>query len=110
MANAQEVVFLNNRTRSCRQLSRGLFRVHQGRGHFFGDVNVHHQHWLGFLKTPRSGEDVRSICEDRGIRPYRVGTTHIAGNPFDLLFTELTKGIHVNKEARVTDHHMLSVL
>ena len=56
---------------------------------FVGDLNGHHQEWLGFTTTNRHGVAAFDVATVSGCDELVVGPTHACGGTFDLLMTDV---------------------
>ena len=56
---------------------------------FVGDLNGHHQEWLGSPTTNRHGVAAFDFATVSGCDQLVVGTTHARGGPLDLLMTDV---------------------
>ena len=79
---------------------------------FVGDLNDHHQEWLGSTTTNRYGVaafDFATLC---GCDQLVVGPTHACGGTLDLLMTAVPDQVRVYVEASIgnLDHSSLSAV
>ena len=77
---------------------------------FVGDLNGHHQEWLGSMTTNRHGVaafDFATVC---GCNQLVVGPTHARGGTLDLLMTDVPDLVRVDVVAPIgnSDHSSLS--
>ena len=56
---------------------------------FVGDLNGHHQEWLGSMTTNHHGVASFDFATVFGCDQLVVGPTHSCGGPFDLLMTDI---------------------
>ena len=68
-----------------------------------GDMNVHHERWLGSRTSSPAGEALRLVCSDRGLKQLVRGPTHEAGNRLDLVLTTMPDAVSVCVGHKVTD-------
>ena len=76
---------------------------------FVGDLNGHHQEWLGSTTTNRHGVSAFDFTTVSGCDQLVVGPTHARGGTFDLLMTDVPDLIWVSVVAPVgnSDHSSL---
>ena len=75
---------------------------------FVGDLNAHHQEWLGSAKT-NAAFDIATVS---GCDQLVVGPTHARGGILDLLMTDVPDLIRVAVVAPIgnSDHSSLSAV
>ena len=56
---------------------------------FYGDLNGHHQEWLGSTTTNRHGVAAIEFATVSGCDQLVVGATHARGGTLDLLMTDV---------------------
>ena len=56
---------------------------------FVGDLNFHHQEWLGFTTTNHHGVAAFDFATVSGCDQLVVGPTHACGGILDLLMTDV---------------------
>ena len=69
-----------------------------------GDMNVHHERWLGSGSTSQAGEALREVCSVIGLKQMVRGATHEAGNRLDLVLTSIGDVLTATVGHKVTDH------
>ena len=77
-----------------------------------GDFNAHHREWLGSVSvTDSHGRAARQFCEAAGCHQLVRESTHIHGNPLDLLLTDVPGlvSVEVLGPLGTSDHSVLSV-
>ena len=62
---------------------------------FFGDLNGHHQEWLGSTTTNRLGVAAFDFATVSGCDQLVVGPTHARGGTLDLLMTDVPDSVRV---------------
>ena len=79
---------------------------------FVGDLNGHHQEWLGFMTTNRHGVAAFDFATVSGCDQLVVGPTHAHGLTLDLLMTGVPNLLHVAVVAPIgnSDHSSLSAV
>ena len=79
---------------------------------FVGDVNGHHQEWLGSMTTNRHGVAAFEFATVSGCDQLVVGPTHACGGTFDLLMTDVPNLVRVAVVAPIgsSDHSSLSAV
>ena len=79
---------------------------------FVGDLNGHHQEWLGFTTTNRHGVAVFDFATVSGCDQLVVGQTHARGGTIDLLMTDIPDSVRVAVVAPIgnSDHSSLSAV
>ena len=60
-----------------------------------GDLNGHHQEWLGSTTTNRHGIAVFAFATVSGCDQLVVGPTHVRGGTLDLLTTDVPELVRV---------------
>ena len=78
---------------------------------FVGDLNGHHQEWLGSTTTNRRVAAF-DFATDSGCAQLVVGTTHARGGTLDLLMTDVPDLVRVAVVAPIgnSDHSSLSAV
>jgi hypothetical protein len=78
---------------------------------FMGDLNAHHQNWLGSMTTNRHGVAALDFSTVAGCDQLVIGPTHVRGGTLDLLMTDVPDLVQVSVLAPVgrSDHSTLSV-
>ena len=76
---------------------------------FVGDLNGHHQEWLGSTTTNRHGVAVFDFATVSGCDQLVVGPTHARGGTLDLLMTDVPDLVRVAVVAPIgsSDHSSL---
>ena len=79
---------------------------------FVGDLNVHHQDWLGSTTTNRHGVAAFDFSTVFGCDQLVVGPTHLRGGTLDRLMTDVPDHVRVAVVAPIgnSDHSSLSVV
>ena len=79
---------------------------------FVGDLNGHHQEWLGSMTTNRHGVAAFDFATVSGCEQLVVGPTHARGGTLDLLMTNVPDLVRVAVVARIgnSDHSSLSAV
>ena len=79
---------------------------------FVGDLNVHHQEWLGSTTTNHRGVAAFDFATVSGCDQFFVGTTHARGGTLDLLMTDVPDIVRVYVVAPIgnSDHSSLSAV
>ena len=79
---------------------------------FVGDLNGHHQDWLGSTTTKSHGVAAFDFATVSGCDQLVVGPTHACGGILDLLMTDVPDLIRVAVVAPIgnTDHSLLSAV
>ena len=79
---------------------------------FVGDLNGHHQEWLGSTTTNRCGVAAFDIPTVSGCDQLVVGPTHARGGELDLLMTDVPDLVRVSIVAPIgnSDHSSLSAV
>ena len=62
---------------------------------FVGDLNGHHEEWLGFTTTNRDGVAAFDFATVSGCDQLVVGPTHACGGTLDLLMTDVPDLVRV---------------
>ena len=62
---------------------------------FVGDLNGHHQEWLGFTTTNRHEVAAFDLATVSGCDQSVVGSTHARGGTLDLLMTDVSDLVRV---------------
>ena len=77
---------------------------------FVGDLNGHHQEWLGSMTTNRHGVAAYDFSTVSGCDQLVVGPTHARGGTLDLLITDVPDLVRVTVVAPRgnSDHSSLS--
>ena len=78
---------------------------------FVGDLNDHHQEWLGSTTTNRHYVVAYDFATVSGCDQLVVGPTHARGGTLDLLMTDIPDLVRVSVVAALdnSDHSILSV-
>ena len=76
---------------------------------FVGDLDGHHQEWLGSTTTNRHGVAPFGFATGSGCDQLIVGPTHARGGAFDLLMTDVPDPVRVAVVAPIgnSDHSSL---
>ena len=76
---------------------------------FVGDLNGHHQEWLGSMTTNRHGVATFDFATVSGCDQLVVGPTHACGGTLDLLMTDVPDLVRVAVVAPIcnSDHSSL---
>ena len=79
---------------------------------FVGDLNGHHQEWLGSMTTNRHGVAAFDFTTVSGCDQLVVGQTHARGGTLDLLMTDVPDLVRVDIVAPIgnSDHSFLSAV
>ena len=79
---------------------------------FVGDLNFHHQEWLGSTTTNRHGVASFDFATVSGYDQLVVGPTHARGGTLDLLMTDVPDLVRVAVVAPISnsDHSSLSAV
>ena len=79
---------------------------------FVGDLNGHHQEWLGSTTTNRHGVGAFDFATVSGCDQLVVGPTHARGGTLDLLMTDVPDLVRVTVVAPIgnSDHSSLSAV
>ena len=79
---------------------------------FVGDLNGHHQEWLGSTTTNRHGVAAFDFATVSGCDKLVVGPTHACGGTLDLLMTDVPDLVWVAVVAPIgnSDHSSLSAV
>ena len=79
---------------------------------FVGDLNGHHQEWLGSTTTNRHGLAAFDFATGSGCDKLVVGPTHARGGTLDLLMTDVPDLVRVAVVAPIgnSDHSSLSAV
>ena len=79
---------------------------------FVGDLNGHHQEWLGSTSTNRHGVAAIDFATVSGCDQLVVGPTHACGGTLDLLMTDVPDLVQVSVVAPIgnSDHSSLSAV
>ena len=77
---------------------------------FVGDLNGHHQEWLGSTTTNRHGVAALDFAAVSGCDQLVIGPTHALGGTLDLLMTDVPDLVRVSVVAPLgsSDHSSLS--
>ena len=77
---------------------------------FVGDLNGHHQEWLGSTTTNRQGVAAFDFATVSGCDQLVASPTHAHGGPHDLLITDVPDLVWVTVVAPIgnSDHYSLS--
>ena len=62
---------------------------------FVGDMNGHHQEWLGSITTNRHGVAALDYANVSGCDQLVIGPTHARGGTLDLLMTDVPDLVRV---------------
>ena len=78
---------------------------------FVGDLNGHHQEWLGSTTTNRHGVAVLDYATFSGCDQLVICPTHALGGTLDLLMTDVPDLVRVAVVAPLgsSDHSLLSI-
>ena len=78
---------------------------------FVGDLNGHHQEWLGFTTTNRHGVAALDFSTVSACDQLVIGPTHARGGTLDLLMTGVPDLVRVAVVAPLgrSDHSSLSI-
>ena len=78
---------------------------------FVGDLNGHHQEWLGSTTTNRHGVAALDFATVSGCDQLVIGPTHACGGSLDLLMTDVPNLVRVAIVAPLgsSDHSSLSI-
>ena len=79
---------------------------------FVGDLNGHHQEWLGSTTTNRHGVAAFDFATVSGCDQLVVGPTHARGGTLDLLMTDVPDLVRLSVVAPIdnSDHSSLSAV
>ena len=79
---------------------------------FVGDLNGHHQEWLGSTTTNRNGVAAFDFASVSGCDQLVVGQTHARGGTLDLLMTDIPELVRISVVAPIgnSDHCTLSAV
>ena len=79
---------------------------------FVGDLNGHHQEWLGSITTNRHGVAAFDVATVSGCDQLVVGPTHARGGTLDLLMIDVPDLVRVAVVAPIgnSDHSYLSAV
>ena len=79
---------------------------------FVGDLNCHHQEWLGYTTTNRHGVAAFDFATVSGCDHLVVGPTHARCGTLDLLMTDVPDIVRVSVVAAIgnSDHSSLSAV
>ena len=79
---------------------------------FVGDLNGHHQEWMGSSKTNRHGVLAFDFATVSGCDQLAVGPTHVRGGTLDLLMNDVPDLVLVAVVAPIgnSDHSALSAI
>ena len=79
---------------------------------FVGDLNGHHQEWLGSITTNRHGVAPFDFATVSGCDQLVVGPTHACGGTLDLLMIDVPDQVRVAVVAPIgkSDHSSLSAV
>ena len=82
---------LNDRIFDCLRASMAAVQAGDFRASFLfvGDLNGHHQEWLGSMTTNRHGVAAFDFATVSGCDQSVVGPTHARGGTLDLLMTDV---------------------
>ena len=105
---------LNHRIFDCLLASTAAVQTEYIRASFLsvGDLNGHHQDWLGSTTTNRHGIAAFDFVTVSGCDHLVVGPTHARGGTLDLLMTAVPDLVRVAVIAPISnsDHSSLSVV
>ena len=78
---------------------------------FVGDLNGHHQEWLGSTTTNRQGVAALDFATVSGCDQLVIGPSHARGGTLDLLITDVPDLVRVAVVAPIcsSDHSSLSI-
>ena len=78
---------------------------------FMGDLNVHHEEWLGSSTTTRHGVAAFDFSSVSGCDQMVNGPTHVRGGTLDLVLTDIPDLVSVAVVAPIgsSDHSSLSI-
>ena len=73
---------------------------------FVGDVNAHHEEWLGSSTTNLHGRAARDFVSSSGYEQMVTEPTHIDGRVLDLVLTDIPDvvGVRVGSHVGTSDH------
>ena len=88
---------LDDRIFDCSLASMAAVQAEDVRASFLivGDLNGHHQEWLGSTTMNRHGEAAFDFATASGCDQLVVGPTHARGGTFDLLITDVPDLVRV---------------
>ena len=89
---------LDERIFDCLQTSMAAVQAEDVRAIFLfvGDLNGHHQKWLGSRKTSRHGVAAFDFATVSGCDQFVFGMTHALGGTLDLLMTDVPDLVRVS--------------
>ena len=78
---------------------------------FVGDLNGHHQEWLGSSTSNRHGVETDNFATVSGGDQLVIGPTHAHGGTLDLLMTDVPDLVRMAVVAQLgsSDHSSLSI-
>ena len=77
---------------------------------FLGDLNGHHQEWLGSTTTNRHGVAAFDFANVSGCNQLVVGPTHASGGTLDNLMTDVPHQVGVSVVASIGNSDHCSLL
>ena len=105
---------LNDRIVDCLLASMAAVQAEDVRASFLfvGDLNGHHQEWLGSMTTNRHGVVAFDFETVSGCDQLVVGPTHACGGTLDLLITDVPELVQFAVVAPIgnSDHSSLSAV
>ena len=105
---------LDDRIFDCLLTSVAAVHAEDGRASFLfvGDLNGHHQEWLGSTTTNRHGVAAFDFATVSGCDQLVVGPTHARGGTLDLLMTDVPDLVRISVVAPIanSDHSSLSAV
>ena len=105
---------LDDRIFDCLLTSMAAVQAEDARASFLfvGDLNGHHQEWLGSMTTNRHGVAAFDFATVSGCDQLVVGPTHARGGTLDLLMTDVPDLVRVAIIAPIgnSDHSSLSAV
>ena len=105
---------LDDRSFDCLLASMAAVQAEDVRASFLfvGDLNGHHQEWLGSPTTNRHGVAAFDFATVSGCNQLVVGPTHVRGGTLDLLMTDVPDLLRVAVVAPIgnSDHSSLSAV
>ena len=104
---------LNDRIFDCSLASKAAVQAEDVRSSFLfvGDLNAHHQEWLGSTTTNHHGVAAFDFATVSGCDQLVVGPTHARGGTLDLMMADVPDLVRVAVAAPIgnSDHSSLSV-
>ena len=104
---------LDDRIYDCLLIAMAAVQAADARASFLfvGDLNGHHQEWLGSTTTNRHGVAALDFATVSGCDQLVIGPTHALGITLDLLMTDVPDLVRVSVVALrgSTDHSSLSI-